>query len=196
MQEKNARFLPVDCASSFSGRRLNSVAGREGNPVSAHDNDAGALASTTMQPASSQLRPQKRLSAQLADELRKPPIPSALRPAPPEQIPPDKLPDPWLFDSEKLLRELDRVREMILLIPTPTVEVYTTANNAISAIWNLRDDLRYLLSLHRDLQRSWAKKTPQMQNPKRETLRGKNTSRNAEHQEPARRKGVKARMEA
>jgi len=140
MQEKNARSFPVDRASFPSGRRLNSVAGREGNPVSAHDNDAGALASTTMQPASSQLRRQKRLSAQLADELRKPPIPSALRPAPNEQIPPDKLPDPWLF-SEKLLRELDRVREMIILIPTPTMEVYNTANNAISAIWNLRDDL-------------------------------------------------------
>ena len=99
MQEKNARFLPVTCASSSSGRRLKSLAGREGKPVSAHDNDAGALASTTMQPASSQLRRQKRLSVQLADELRKPAIPSALRPAPPEQIPPDKLPDPWLFDS-------------------------------------------------------------------------------------------------
>src|SRR6266550_451110 len=139
MQVKKTRQPNPACASVTTGRRSNSLAGREGKPVSAHDNDAGAVASTHMQPASSQLRRQKRLSAQLADELRKPPIPSALRPAPPEQIPPDKLPDPWLFDSEKLLRELDRVREMILLIPTPTMEVYTTANNAISAIWNLRD---------------------------------------------------------
>ena len=28
-----------------------------------------------------------------------------------------KLPDPWLFDSEALLRELDRCREKVLEIP-------------------------------------------------------------------------------
>jgi hypothetical protein len=28
-----------------------------------------------------------------------------------------KLPDPWLFDSEALLRELDRCREIVLQIP-------------------------------------------------------------------------------
>src|SRR5262245_30007023 len=31
--------------------------------------------------------------------------------------PPEKLPDPWLFDSAALLKELDRVRELILAIP-------------------------------------------------------------------------------
>src|SRR5580704_5129672 len=62
---------------------------------------------------------------------------------------PTQLPDPWLFDSEKLLRELDRCREMILLIPV-NGDVHAThfgINNAISAIWNLREQLRYLLSL-------------------------------------------------
>jgi len=29
---------------------------------------------------------------------------------------PEKLPDPWLFDSESLLRELDRCRELVLEI--------------------------------------------------------------------------------
>lgn len=71
---------------------------------------------------------------------------------------PDQLPEPWLFDSEKLLRELDRVREMVLLIPAPTHETHFAINNAISALWNLREQLRYLLSLHRDGQRSFAKK--------------------------------------
>jgi hypothetical protein len=28
--------------------------------------------------------------------------------------PPEKLPDPWLFDSEALLREPDRCRELVL----------------------------------------------------------------------------------
>jgi hypothetical protein len=35
----------------------------------------------------------------------------------PDQRPPETLPDPWLFDSELLIRELDRCREMVLLIP-------------------------------------------------------------------------------
>jgi len=72
--------------------------------------------------------------------------------------PPQKLPDPWLFDSEALLRELDRCREMVLLIPAPTHETHFAINNAIDSIWNLREQLRYLLSLHRDGQRAFAQK--------------------------------------
>ena len=72
--------------------------------------------------------------------------------------PPAKLPDPWLFDSEKLLRELDRCREMVLLIPATTHETHFAINNAISSIWNLREQLRYLLSYHREGQRSWQTK--------------------------------------
>ena len=30
----------------------------------------------------------------------------------PQTVTPDKLPDPWLLDSEYLLRELTRVREL------------------------------------------------------------------------------------
>jgi len=72
--------------------------------------------------------------------------------------PPETLPDPFLFDSEKLLRELDRIREQVLLIPC-TGDTHAThfgINNAVSAIWNLREDLRYLISLRSDMQRSWA----------------------------------------
>src|ERR1017187_3834168 len=61
---------------------------------------------------------------------------------------PDKLPDPWLFDSEKLLRELDRCREMVLLIPATNHETHFACNIAINGIWNLREQLRYLLGLH------------------------------------------------
>ena len=72
---------------------------------------------------------------------------------------PDKLPDPWLFDSEKLLRELDRCREMVLLIPPPTHETHFATNIAIDALWNLRENIRYLLHLHREGQREFAKKS-------------------------------------
>ena len=68
---------------------------------------------------------------------------------------PNKLPDPWLFDSQALLRELDRCREMVLLIPTPTHASYFAANIAINALWNLREQLQYLIGLHAAMQRDW-----------------------------------------
>jgi len=71
---------------------------------------------------------------------------------------PEKLPDPWLFDSEALLRELDRCRELVLLIPATTHAVHFASNIAIDAIWNLSENLRYILHLHREGQRQFAKK--------------------------------------
>jgi hypothetical protein len=71
--------------------------------------------------------------------------------------PPEHLPNPWLFDTEELLRELARCREMVLLIPAPTHEAHMAANIAIDAIWNLEEHVRYLLRLHREGQSSWAK---------------------------------------
>ena len=42
--------------------------------------------------------------------------------------PPEKLPDPWLFDSETLLRELDKCRELVLQIPVHNSETHFAAN--------------------------------------------------------------------
>jgi 23S rRNA maturation mini-RNase III len=68
---------------------------------------------------------------------------------------PDQLPDPWLFDSEALLRELDRCRELILQIPiTNPNATHFGINIALDAIWNLSVNLRYLLHLHREEQRA------------------------------------------
>ena len=75
---------------------------------------------------------------------------------------PTQLPNPWLFDSEKLIRELDRCREMVNLIPC-NGDLHAThfgISNAGSAIWNLSEHIRYLLHLHREGQRRFAKKTP------------------------------------
>jgi hypothetical protein len=79
--------------------------------------------------------------------------------------PVSKLPDPWLFDSEKLLRELDRCREMVLLIPATNHETHFACNIAINGIWNLREQLRYLLGLHREGQRSFAQKSDVLTSP-------------------------------
>jgi hypothetical protein len=69
---------------------------------------------------------------------------------------PDRpLPDPWLFDSEALLRELDRCRETVLQIPiTNPNATHFGIQLALNAIYNLTENLRYLLHLHREQQRS------------------------------------------
>src|SRR5882724_4578946 len=84
----------------------------------------------------------------------------------PDKRPPEKLPDPWLFDSETLLRELDRCRELVLQIPATTHAVHFASNIAIDALWNLSQNLRYLLHLHREGQRSFAKKAATVTQPK------------------------------
>jgi hypothetical protein len=76
----------------------------------------------------------------------------------PDQRPPDKLPDPWLFDTERLIRELDRCREMILLIPATDAATHSAINIAVNANWNLREQIRYLLALHREGQRQWQRR--------------------------------------
>jgi hypothetical protein len=61
----------------------------------------------------------------------------------PDQRPPETLPDPWLFDTEALIRELDRCRELVLLIPARTNEVHLASNTAIGALWSLREQIRH-----------------------------------------------------
>src|ERR1700730_2084062 len=74
---------------------------------------------------------------------------------------PKKLPNPWLFDSEKLLNELDRCRELVCHIPVngDLHQVHFATQTAIDSLWNLREQIRYLLAIHRDGQRAFAKKT-------------------------------------
>src|SRR6516225_11917420 len=68
--------------------------------------------------------------------------------------PNEKFPDPWLFDSEALIRELDRCRETVLQIPiTNANATHFGIQLAVNAIWNLRETLRELLHLHHEAQR-------------------------------------------
>ena len=62
-------------------------------------------------------------------------------------ISPEKLPDPWFYDSAQLLRDLDIVREKILEIPLHP-DTYTLANIALLTVWNMREKLQYLIGLH------------------------------------------------
>ena len=75
---------------------------------------------------------------------------------------PEHLPDPWLFDSEALLRELDRCRETVLQIPiTNPNTTHFGIQLAVNSIYNLSENLRYLLHLHRDAQRAIRKQQEQ-----------------------------------
>jgi len=77
----------------------------------------------------------------------------------PDQRRPETLPDPWHFDSEKLLRELARCRELVLAIPINDLQAaHFATNTAINAIWNLEEHLRFLLHLHREGQRQWERR--------------------------------------
>jgi hypothetical protein len=72
-------------------------------------------------------------------------------------IPPEKFPEPWLFDTAALLAELDRVRGLVLAIPLHN-DTYGPTNTAALALWELRDRLQFLVRLQAERQREWAKK--------------------------------------
>lgn len=76
-----------------------------------------------------------------------------------------KLPDPWLFDSEALIREIDRIREAALQVPTngDANATHFGLQAVVNAAWTLRENLRYLLQLHRQAQRQFRKAEPQHQ---------------------------------
>jgi hypothetical protein len=88
----------------------------------------------------------KEIRAELAKTRREAKLP----------IEPD-LPDLWNYDSERLLKELDGIREMILRIPA-TLETRSALQSAIDRIWRVEQDVRFLLFLQREAQRAFAKK--------------------------------------
>jgi len=69
-------------------------------------------------------------------------------------LPPAKLPTPWLYGSENLLEDLDRVRECVLRIPL-TLEAHGPINVALCAVWELRERLTYLIGLRTTMQDDW-----------------------------------------
>jgi hypothetical protein len=106
------------------------------------------------------LRRQARLR-QLAEPEPPPkppkPDPLAVWATPDVGRPPEKLPDPWLFDSESLLAELARCRELVNQISVENANAtHFTINIAVDALWRLRENLRELLRMHREGQQAFA----------------------------------------
>jgi hypothetical protein len=75
-----------------------------------------------------------------------------------ERLAPDRLPDPWLLDTESLLSELGRVRGLALNIPAARNDILGPINSVIDALWDLEERLRYCFHLHCEAQRSFGKK--------------------------------------
>jgi hypothetical protein len=78
-----------------------------------------------------------------------------------------KLPDPFLYETEALIADLDSVRELILRIPVHNDTVLPT-NAAIATVWDLRERIRELAVLRLQSQRHWqtkAKSGPEHHTP-------------------------------
>ena len=57
------------------------------------------------------------------------------------------------MDTAHLLNELAGIREMILRVPI-TLQTKSALQSAIDRIWRVEEDVRFLLSLQRDMQAS------------------------------------------
>jgi hypothetical protein len=91
------------------------------------------------------------------------PLPASVNPCSavmnaPQRLSPDQLPDPWLLDTDGLLSELARIRELALRIPPARNDILGPINSVIDAVWDLEERLRYCLSLHCEMRRDFAKK--------------------------------------
>jgi hypothetical protein len=95
-------------------------------------------------------------------QINVPPSPSvttsSLAMSAPQRLTPDRLPDPWLLDTESLLSELGRVRGLALNIPVVRNDILGPINTVVDALWDLEERLRYCFHLHCEAQRSFAKK--------------------------------------
>ena len=61
---------------------------------------------------------------------------------------PEQLPDPWLFDSEALLKQLDRCRELVLRIPiTDTQDIHFGINIAVDVIVLQKEQFGFFLMI-------------------------------------------------
>jgi len=83
----------------------------------------------------------------------------------PKPLPLDA-PLPWLLDTELLLRKLEQCRELVMQIPISNPDA--TQNGikiALNAVCTLQDDLRFLLHLHREGQRAFARRVEPSKKP-------------------------------
>ena len=70
----------------------------------------------------------------------------------------DKLPDPWILNTEKLLERLEKCRKAVMDIPICSLErTHLGIRYALTEIVNLQEHLQYCLQYHREAQARFAK---------------------------------------
>jgi hypothetical protein len=72
----------------------------------------------------------------------------------PEQLP---LPDLYLIDSGRLIKEIERIRGLVLQVPFSET-THTQTQTVIDALWHLQRDLQEILHLQATMQRSFGQK--------------------------------------
>jgi hypothetical protein len=73
----------------------------------------------------------------------------------PARFRPEQMPHPCQLDSEALLAELARIRDLALRIPATRNELIGPTNTVIDAIWDLEERLRFCYHLHCEKQRQF-----------------------------------------
>ncbi len=75
----------------------------------------------------------------------------------------NKLPDPWILNTEKLLEKLEKCREKVMNIPIRSLEeTQLGIRYALTEICNLQEHLRFVLLLHREAQQRFARKADEL----------------------------------
>src|SRR6266481_9913293 len=69
--------------------------------------------------------------------------------------------DLWSYDTAHLLDELAGIREIILRVPI-TLQTKSALQSATDRIWRVEEDVRFLLSLQRDMQTSFGRRAAQL----------------------------------
>jgi hypothetical protein len=79
----------------------------------------------------------------------------------------------WLVDSVYLLRELQRIRELVQNVPLSSLAMSLPLQTVTDAIWSLERQLRDILAIHRDGQRAFAKQQAPSEKPARSIRKAK-----------------------
>jgi hypothetical protein len=72
----------------------------------------------------------------------------------PDSLP---LPDLYLIDSHKLMKEVSRIRRLVLQIPV-NVESHAATQTVVDALWRMESDMIEILKVQAAIHSSWARK--------------------------------------
>jgi hypothetical protein len=72
----------------------------------------------------------------------------------PDSLP---LPDLYLIDSQKLMKEVSRIRRLVLQIPV-NIESHAATQTVVDALWRMESDMIEILKVQAAIHASWGRK--------------------------------------